>query len=62
LNTADTPSPNSRPGGEIFFGVFHTTPDPGKGREEGWTMEDKFSLSSTEREVSVRSRNSNWRK
>jgi len=25
-------------------------------------MEDRFSLSSTEREESVRSRNSNWRK
>jgi len=58
LNTADT-SPNSN-SGEVFLGVFHTTPpDPGKGTAaEGWTMVDRLTFSWTLRALSLRSRNS----
>lgn len=57
LNTADT-SPNSN-SGEMFLGVFHTTPpDPGKGTVEGCTMVDRLTFSATLRALSLRSRNS----
>jgi len=58
LNTAETPSPNSR-SGDMLRGVFQTTPpEPGRGTVEGWTMVDKLTFSTTLRELSVRSRNS----
>ena len=60
LNTAETPSPNSR-SGDLFLGVFHNTPSvPGRGRMEGFTMVLRLTISVAVRAVSLRSRKLTW--
>lgn len=56
LNTAETPSPNSR-SGEMVLGVFHNTPTvPGRGRVEGCTIVLRLTISVAVRAASLRSR------